>query len=138
MRVSTGAMILVAALWSSAAPAQIVDMGKFPDSDGQWRRVPDGGPPRYDPSKPNGLGQQAPPTPEAQANLEASLKDHEAGGQGLDQTYKCARPEMTHANADSQCTGMFAAAGADLRTRSLQCLVREYPFDSHRRLRNIG
>ena len=89
MRVSTGAMILVAALWSSAAPAQIVDMGKFPDWGGQWRRVPDGGPPRYDPSKPNGLGQQAPLTPDAQAKLEASLKDQEAGGQGLDVTYKC-------------------------------------------------
>ena len=25
-------------------PAQIVDMGKFPDWAGQWRRVPDGGP----------------------------------------------------------------------------------------------
>ena len=59
--------------------------------------VPDGGPPRYDPSKPNGLGQQAPLTPEAQAKLEASLKDQDAGGQGLDVTYKCiptAMPRM--------------------------------------------
>ena len=88
MRVSTGAIFLVAALWSQRRSAQIVDMGKFPDWGGQWRRVPRR-PPRYDPSKPNGLGQQAPLTPEAQTKLEASLKDQAAGGQGLDVTYKC-------------------------------------------------
>jgi hypothetical protein len=87
-RISLG-IAVAAALWTTAAPAQIVDMGKFPDWAGQWRRAPDGGPLRYDPSKPNGLGQQAPLTPEAQAKLVASLKDQEAGGQGLDQTYKC-------------------------------------------------
>jgi hypothetical protein len=53
-RSSFGAIAIAAALWATAAPAQIVDMGKFPDWAGQWRRVPDGGPPRYDPSKPNG------------------------------------------------------------------------------------
>jgi hypothetical protein len=51
--------------------------------------VPDGGPPRYDPTKPNGLGQQAPLKPEYQAKLLASLKDQEDGGQGLDVTYRC-------------------------------------------------
>jgi hypothetical protein len=96
-RSSFGVIAIAAALWATAAPAQIVDMGKFPDWAGQWRRVPDGGPPRYDPSKPNGLGQQAPLTAEAQAKLEASLKDQDAGGQGLDVTYKCiptAMPRM--------------------------------------------
>jgi hypothetical protein len=88
-RSSFGVIAVATALWATAAPAQIVDMGKFPDWAGQWRRVPDGGPPRYDPSKPNGLGQQAPLVPEAQASLEASLKDQAAGGQGNDVTYKC-------------------------------------------------
>ena len=46
-------------------------------------------PPRYDPSKPSGRGQQAPLTPEYQANFEANLADQAAGGQGNDTTYKC-------------------------------------------------
>src|SRR5216684_9195637 len=66
----------------SAADAQIFDLSKYPDWAGQWRRVPDGGPPRYDPSKKNGLAQEAPLKPEYQAKLLASLKDQEAGGQG--------------------------------------------------------
>ena len=88
-RASFIAIAIASALWGTTATAQMVDIGKLPDWAGQWRRVPDGGPPRYDPSKPNGLGQQAPLTPDAQAKLEASLKDQEAGGQGLDVTYKC-------------------------------------------------
>jgi hypothetical protein len=84
-----GAVALAAAMWISTAEAQVFDLGKYPDWSGQWRRVPDGGPPRYDPSKPNGLPQQAPLKPEFQAKLEASLKDIEAGGQGENSTYKC-------------------------------------------------
>jgi hypothetical protein len=88
-----GAVALAAAMWISTAEAQVFDLGKYPDWSGQWRRVPDGGPPRYDPSKPNGLPQQAPLKPEFQAKLEASLKDIEAGGQGENSTYKCIRWE---------------------------------------------
>src|SRR5437868_12951230 len=83
------AVVLAAAMGMSAADAQIFDFSKFPDWSGQWRRAPDGGSPRYDPSKPNGLPQQAPLKPEFQARLEASLKDIEAGGQGENSTYKC-------------------------------------------------
>ncbi len=36
------------------------DETKYPDFSGQWRRV---GPTQWDPSKPPGLGQQAPLTP---------------------------------------------------------------------------
>jgi hypothetical protein len=86
---SIGALALVAAFLMSSAQAQIFDLGKYPDWAGQWRRVPDGGPPRYDPSKKNGLAQEAPLKPEYQQRLEASLKDQEAGGQGADATYKC-------------------------------------------------
>src|SRR5215475_14975415 len=77
------AVAAVAAFCASAAGAQIFDLSKYPDWAGQWRRVPDGGPPRYDPSKKNGLAQEAPLKPEYQKRLEASLKDQEAGGQGL-------------------------------------------------------
>ncbi len=89
MRPAIVAMALAAAFWASGGDAQIFDLGKYPDWSGQWRRVPDGGPPRYDPSKPNGLAQEAPLKPEYQKMLEVSLKDQEAGGQGADITYKC-------------------------------------------------
>jgi hypothetical protein len=88
-RSSIGAIVLATALWVSTADAQMFDLGKFPDWSGQWRRVPDGGPPRYDPSKPNGLGQLAPLKPQYQATLAASLKDQDEGGQGVNSTYKC-------------------------------------------------
>src|SRR6266436_203350 len=89
-RLYLGMAVAVAVAFSaSAADAQILDLSKYPDWAGQWRRVPDGGPPRYDPSKPDGLPQQAPLKPEYQARLEASLKDQEAGGQGDNPTYKC-------------------------------------------------
>ena len=83
------ATALLLASTGAPAHAQLFDLSKYPDWSGQWRRVPDGGPPRYDPSKPNGLPQQAPLKPEFQARLEVSLKDIAAGGQGENSTYKC-------------------------------------------------
>src|SRR3954471_9938668 len=85
-----GSLLLVAALlMTPSAGAQGSDLSKYPDfSTGQWRRA-EGGGPRYDPSKPPRRGQQAPLTPEYQALYEANLKDQAAGGQGLDQTYRC-------------------------------------------------
>jgi hypothetical protein len=72
----------------TGAPASALDEAKYPDWAGQWRRT-EGGPPRYDMSKPPGLAQQAPLTPEYQALFEASLADQAAGGQGFDNAYKC-------------------------------------------------
>ena len=86
---SIGAIAVTAVLWTAAAPAQIMDYGKYPDWSGQWLAVPNGGPPRYDPSKPPGRGQQAPLKPEYAAIHEASLKDQAEGGQGIDIGYKC-------------------------------------------------
>jgi hypothetical protein len=86
---SIGAIAVTAALWATGAPAQIVDFGKYPNWLGQWARVPDCGPPRYDPSKPPGRGQQAPLKPEYAAMHEASLKDQADGGQGNDVGYRC-------------------------------------------------
>src|SRR5262245_66115567 len=50
--------------------AQVLDLGKYPDLKGQWRRAPVPGAvgqPPHDPSKPYGRGQEAPLTPEYQA-----------------------------------------------------------------------
>jgi hypothetical protein len=80
--------IALVATWVATANAQGFDLGKYPDWSGQWDKS-DAGPPRYDPSKPAGRGQQAPLTPEYRANFEANLADQAAGGQGNDTTYKC-------------------------------------------------
>jgi hypothetical protein len=58
------------------------DESKYPDWSGQWRKVPDGGPPRYDPSKPDGRGQEAPLKEKYRLMHEASLADQAKGGQG--------------------------------------------------------
>jgi len=74
---------LIALTASLATAAQAFDESKYPDRSGQWVKVPDGGPPRYDPSKPDGRGQQAPLTEEYRRIHEASMADQAKGGQGL-------------------------------------------------------
>ena len=66
-------------------PAQ--EPSKLPDWSGQWTRTY-GGNPRYDPTKPI-RKQEAPLTPEYQALFEASIKDQDLGGHGLDPGYSC-------------------------------------------------
>src|SRR5215468_8496711 len=75
----------------ASAPAQ--DKGKYPDWSGQWSRVPDGGVPRYDTTKPI-RKQEAPLKPEYQARFEASIRDQDLGGMGLDMAYSCRPPGM--------------------------------------------
>ena len=74
-----------AALLAASTSAQAFDDAQYPDLGGQWVavRVPGlGGQPAFDPTKPWGLGQQAPLTPEYQKVLEASIADQATGGQG--------------------------------------------------------
>jgi hypothetical protein len=79
---------LTLAAWFAAplshAPAQ--DLSKYPDWKGQWGRAPTGvaGQPQppFDPSKPWGLGEEAPLTPEYQAIYQANLDEQAAGGPG--------------------------------------------------------
>jgi hypothetical protein len=81
---------LAAMLGAAAAPAQpVFDQSKYPDWKGQWLRTGRGNGNAWDPTKPIGLGEQAPLTPEYQALYEGGLKDEENGGQGLDPTYLC-------------------------------------------------
>jgi hypothetical protein len=75
----------LAALSLSAAGAQAFDDSKYPNWKGQWNRfiVPGlPGQPSFDQTKPWGLGQEAPLTPEYTAVLQASLADQAKGGQG--------------------------------------------------------
>jgi hypothetical protein len=85
------ALILVAAAMAvtlTMSSARAFDETKYPDWAGIWVKVPDGGPPRYDPSKPI-RKQEAPLKPEYQAMYDASLKDIDGGGFGLDRHYAC-------------------------------------------------
>jgi hypothetical protein len=79
------ACALAAVLTCGAALAH--DESKYPDWSGQWFRTY-GGNPRYDQTKPI-RKQEAPLKPEYQARFEASMKDQDEGGQGLDRGYSC-------------------------------------------------
>jgi len=85
---SSGAIALTAAILMTIVGAQAQDASKYPDWSGQWRRA-EGGPNRYDPSKPPGRAQEIPLTAEYQAIYEAGLKDQADGGQGNNLTYRC-------------------------------------------------
>jgi hypothetical protein len=65
--------------------AQAADPATYPDLRGAWSRFVVrglGGQPSFDQTKPWGLGQQAPLTPEYQRILEDSIADQAKGGQG--------------------------------------------------------
>src|SRR3954468_6092567 len=87
-RSSINVIALAAGLLMTAAGAEAFDDAKYPDLKGAWLRTP-GGNPRFDSSKPRGLEQQAPLTPEYQALFEASLADQATGGQGNHAGYTC-------------------------------------------------
>jgi len=69
----------LAALILLAGPAPAQDQRN--DWSGQWTKVPDGGPPRYDPSKPI-RGQEAPLKPEYRVRHEASMRAQDGGPVG--------------------------------------------------------
>src|ERR1700685_3689000 len=82
---AAAAFVLAAALTLTFGGARAADDAEYPDWKGQWARlaVPGlGGQPSHDQTKPWGLGQQAPLTPEYQAVLEASIADQAKGGLG--------------------------------------------------------
>jgi hypothetical protein len=89
-RSSIGTMALVAALMSAIAGARAFDDTQYPDWSGQWHKPSQEG--RGNPwnqTKPLGLGQEAPLTPEYQAIFEASLAEQAKGGQGANSRYTC-------------------------------------------------
>jgi hypothetical protein len=89
-RNSFHSIVLTAALCMMVEGVQAFDDAAYPDWKGAWFGT--GG--RYDASKPAGLGQQAPLTPEFQKILEASIADQDNGGQGENPGYRCASHGM--------------------------------------------
>ena len=80
----------IALLCLTVEGARAFDDASYPDWKGAWFGT--GG--RYDTSKPAGLGQQTPLTPEFQKILEASIADQANGGQGENPGYRCASHGM--------------------------------------------
>jgi len=114
-RNSISLLTFVAALSATLTAAGAFDDAKYLDLSGQWLgvRLPVGGQPGFDPTKPWGLGQQAPLTPEYQAVLEASVADQINGGQGNWRRL----PPAWHAGADDGLSshGNRRPAGYHLR-----------------------
>ena len=86
-RSSLGTIALAAALVAAGTAARAFDDAKYPDLSGQWLKLPVPGivgqaGTGFDPSKPWGIRQQAPLTPEYQKVLEKSIVDQANGGQG--------------------------------------------------------
>jgi len=83
-RSSIGAAAVAVTLLMTSFAAQAFDDAKYPDLSGQWVAVRLGvrGQPAFDPTKPWGLGQQAPLTDEYKKILEQSVADQAKGSQG--------------------------------------------------------
>jgi hypothetical protein len=89
-RIGLGSMILAAALCAAGA-ASAQEAKKYPNWEGQWGRSSRVG--IWDSTKPGGLGQQAPLTPEYQKVLEANIKKQEEG-KDFDPKGNCVAPGM--------------------------------------------
>jgi len=108
LRRSTCAVaVTLAATLMMVGAVQAIDTTKYPDWKGAWARwappnsardpgnggtgFTAGGQPSFDQTKPWGLGQQAPLTPEYQKVLEDSIADQEKGGEGnfFDHAVRC-------------------------------------------------
>jgi hypothetical protein len=84
--------LMVAMSGAQAADDPSKDPNKYPSWKGQWSRINtnnQGQAVKFDPSKPSGLGQQAPLTPEYQKVLEDSMAEQAKGGIGNYPSARC-------------------------------------------------
>jgi hypothetical protein len=134
LRSALSMMALGAALAASLSSARAFDDAQYPDLSGEWVgvRPPVGGQPGFDPTKPWGLGQQAPLTPEYQKVLEASVAGQAAGGQGNWPTgADCLPPGMP--------AMMTAFQNMEIMLLPETTYVRiDHAHDSHRRIYTDG
>jgi hypothetical protein len=88
-----GLVVALAAALATPIGAAAAADAKYPNWKGQWLPVYapglGGHGASFDPTKPAGVGQQAPLTPEYQKVLEKSLADQARGGVGNDPTGQC-------------------------------------------------
>src|SRR5215471_3105014 len=86
------ALALIVTMSSAQAADDAKDPNKYPSWKGQWSRINtnnQGQAVKFDPSKPSGLGQQAPLTPEYQKVLEDSMAEQAKGGIGNYPSARC-------------------------------------------------
>jgi hypothetical protein len=81
-----GAIMIAAGLATAGGGARALDEATYPDIRGTWMRP---GAAQWDPTKPAGLRQQAPLTPEYQAVFEGNLKTTASGGQEYNPQVNC-------------------------------------------------
>jgi hypothetical protein len=84
--------IVLAALALPVVGARASDDAKYPNWKGQWSRIntnQQGQAVKFDPTRPSGVGQQAPLTPEYQKIFEDSMTDQAKGGLGNYPSARC-------------------------------------------------
>lgn len=96
-RMAIGAVALAAVLLMAPGAARAQDESKYPDWKGQWTRINANRGAQWDPAKPPSRGQQAPLTPEYQAEFEAAQADLRNGGRGNTPSMTCIRPGLPRA-----------------------------------------
>jgi hypothetical protein len=127
-KASLGSLVLAGAIAIAGANARADDITKYPNMTGQWIRIGAGS---FDPTKPSGLGQQAPLTPEYQAILEASVASIASGGQGNNPMGACIPPGMPRTMINYE--GLEIVIGPD----TTYILLQE-PQDQIRRIYTDG
>ncbi len=108
---SRSGLLSVAFVLLMTIGAQAADPAMYPDLRGAWSRFVIrglGGQPSFDQTKPWGLGQRAPLTPEYQKILEDSIADQAKGGQGNFVDHALCHPARPR--AQWQSTRLFAEA----------------------------
>src|SRR5262247_4794575 len=88
------AAVVLTTMLAMGVTASAQESSRYPDWKGAWARfvVPGlGGQPSFDQTKPWGVGQEAPLTPEYRKVLEDSLADQANGGEGnfFDHAVRC-------------------------------------------------
>jgi len=120
-------MVLAAMLSVGIAGARAGDTAKYPELNGQWSRGTPGA--QWDPSKPGGLRQQAPLTPEYQAIFEANLKALASGSEGYNAHSRCFPAGMPRM--------MLAYEPVDVIVTPETTYIRDY-FNEFRRIYTDG
>jgi hypothetical protein len=89
-RGSMGTVALALSFGVAVTETRALDDAKYPEIRGAWARtMRGGGTAAWDPTKPSGLQQQAPLTPEYQVIFEANLASRSAGGQEYNPAINC-------------------------------------------------
>ncbi len=139
-RSTTGAFALAAALMTTMGGAQAADDAKYPNWKGQWNAIVtpglEGRQFKFDPTKPRGLGQQAPLTPEYQKVLADSMAEQAKGGLGNYPTARClpgGMPRMTASQAQEYIitpeTTYVLLGGSEDPLRRIFTDGRDWPGD---------